>query len=224
VRAGLYKILAAGFILTAIQSAGLFAQDLASPGASAQVTFAFEHSGLPVPMFTLALGEDGAGTYKAEEGTEDFDRSFTVTAATAAKIFTLVRHVSLKPEVCASKAKNIADTGTKTLSYVAGATSANCTYNYSENKDVQQLTALFQGIAETMDEGRTLERLHRYDRLGLDAEMSSFADEVSAGRALELGTIAPCLRAIADDPQVIQRVRTRAAKFLALNPPVAAAS
>ena len=65
-----------------------------------------------------------------------------------------------------------------------------------------------------MDEGRRLEFLHRYDRLGLDAEMISFAQEVEAGRALELGTISPTLAAIADDTAVIQRVRLRAAKML----------
>jgi enoyl-CoA hydratase/carnithine racemase len=72
----------------------------------------------------------------------------------------------------------------------------------------------FLGIAYTMDEGRRLEFLHRYDRLGLDAEMILLAQEVDAGRALELGTIAPTLAAIADDEAVIQRVRTRAAKML----------
>ena len=34
---------------------------------------------------------------------------------------------------------------------------------------------MFLAIAFTMDEGRKLEFLHRYDRLGLDAEMNSLA-------------------------------------------------
>jgi hypothetical protein len=65
-----------------------------------------------------------------------------------------------------------------------------------------------------MDEGRRLEFLHKYDRLGLDAEMISLTEEAEAGRALELGTIAPTLAAIADDTAVIQRVRLRAQKML----------
>jgi hypothetical protein len=65
-----------------------------------------------------------------------------------------------------------------------------------------------------MDEGRRLEFLHRYDRLGLDAEMISLGQEVEAGRALELGTIAPALALIVDDTAVIQRVRLRAQKML----------
>jgi hypothetical protein len=197
---------------------GLTAQETIAAKPVARVTFTFERVGLPVPKFTLELAEDGAGSYHAEQASEPIDRALTLTAATTARVFALVRNAHLAPDVCASKAKNIADTGTKTLKYVAPDKTAACTYNYSENKDVQQLTEVFQGVAETLDEGLTLEHLHRYDRLGLDAEMTSFAGEVSAGRALELGTISPTLHSIADDPEVIQRVRTRAAKLLAINP------
>jgi hypothetical protein len=115
---------------------------------------------------------------------------------------------------CASKAKNIADTGKKTLTYTGADGSGSCTYNYSENKTIDTVTSTFQGIASTMDEGRRLEFLHKYDRLGLDAEMISLTQEAEAGRALELGTIAPTLAVIADDTAVIQRVRLRAQKML----------
>jgi hypothetical protein len=94
----------------------------------------------------------------------------------------------------------------------------SCTYNYTENMGVNALTGLFLAIAETMDEGRTLDHLHRYDRLGLDAAMSYLTQEVSAGRALELGTIATTLRSIADDAEVIERVRMRARALLTLVP------
>jgi hypothetical protein len=81
---------------------------------------------------------------------------------------------------------------------------------------------LLRGIAETMDEGRELDRLHRYDRLGLDDAMASLTEEVSNGSAREVGTIAPSLRAIAADAEVLQRVRARAAALLNLIPPDAA--
>jgi hypothetical protein len=76
------------------------------------------------------------------------------------------------------------------------------------------LTDTFLAIAYTIDEGRRLEFLHRYDRLGLDAEMISFSQELEAGRALEVGTISSALAAIVDDMAVIQRVRLRAQKML----------
>jgi uncharacterized protein (UPF0147 family) len=50
--------------------------------------------------------------------------------------------------------------------------------------------------------------------LGLDAEMNFLSQEVAAGRALELATIATTLESIANDTAVMQRVRLAAAKML----------
>jgi hypothetical protein len=149
---------------------------------------------------------------------QPFRSQVNISPATADRIFALGQKLDRFNITCASKAKNIADTGIKTLSYTAPDGSGSCTYNFSENKDVESLTAIFQGMAETMDEGRQLDHLHRFDRLGLDAAITFLAQEVSAGHALEMGTIAESLRSIADDEDVIQRVRARARTLLALAP------
>jgi hypothetical protein len=116
--------------------------------------------------------------------------------------------------VCASKAKNIADTGTKTITYAGPEGSGSCTYNYTEVKELASLTETFQGITETLDVGRQLDHLHRFDRLGLDAEMAYLKQEVTAGRALELQTIDETLRSIVQDADVMARVRARASAML----------
>jgi hypothetical protein len=195
--------------------------------------FRFERPGLPVPLYQLQIWENGAGQYRGEEmprtvGPADTApspqpfalKSFHVSPATAAKVLAIARVLNHFNFDCASKARNVADTGYKNLAYTVanGGVIGSCEYNYTENKDVQTLTDILEGIAETMDEGRKLDYLHRYDRLGLDAEMESFSREVADGRALELGTIAPTLRSIADDPDVMQRVRTRASALLTLVP------
>ena len=198
--------------------------------ATAEVTFAFERTGLQVPRFTLTVDQNGLGTYKgdqaqpvvlgvpAQPATVIFERKVVLTSKTTGRIFALAGELDHFNIACASKAKNVADTGTKTLTYIASGTMHSCTYNYTENKSVSVLTDLFEGIAETMDEGRELDHLRRYDRLGLDAAMNYLTQEVSAGRALELGTIAPTLRSIADDAEVIERVRMRARALLTLVP------
>jgi hypothetical protein len=200
-----------------------------SATTSSQVSFKFDRVGLPVPHFTLRVNENGTGTYQADQAeipatqtsmrgqaAQHIDRPANLSSGSVVKIFKAAQTLNHFNVECASKAKNIADTGTKTLTYAGSDGSGSCVYNYSENKTVQSLTEIFLGIASTLDEGRKLEFLHRYDRLGLDAEMNSFADEVKEGRALELGTISPTLTAIADDTAVIQRVRLRAAKMLEL--------
>ena len=76
------------------------------------------------------------------------------------------------------------------------------------------LTDFFQGMAYTLDEGRRLEFRQRYDRLGLDQEMATLLAQADAGRAPELGTIAPVLEALVADGDLLERVRLRARKLL----------
>jgi hypothetical protein len=198
-----------------------------SAKAQAEVSFKFDRIGLSVPHFVLRIREDGTGRYEADQSevqatvnsmrgqaAQHIDRPINLSKGTVAKIFKEARAANYFNIECASKAKNIADTGKKTLSYTGLDNSGSCTYNYSEDKLIDALTNTFLAIAYTIDEGRRFEFLHRYDRLGLDAEMISFAQEAEAGRALELGTISPTLAAIADDTAVIQRVRLKAQKML----------
>ena len=212
---------------------GQDARAVAAPASATQpqVVFAFERHGVPVPRYRFTVHVDGVAVYEGEESppavghdpaaegsAQPFRREVNISPSTVDRIFALGQKLDRFKIECAAKAKNIADTGTKTLSYTAPDGSGSCTYNYSENKDVQSITEIFQGMAETMDEGRQLDHLHRFDRLGLDDAMAFLAQEVSAGHALEVGTIAASLRSIADDEDVMQRVRARARTLLALAP------
>jgi hypothetical protein len=177
----------------------------------------------------VEIHEDGTGRSQADEaasvssqsssavqygGGKHIDRTIVVSPATVGKIFKLARSLDYFNTACDSKAKNIANTGKKTLTYVGVDGKGSCVYNYSENKNVAALTDTFLAIAFTMDEGRRLEFFHRYDRLGLDEEISTLAHEAEEGRALELGTIAPTLESIERDTALIQRVRLQAGKLL----------
>ncbi len=228
------SLAAVGSSLLVLSASGLamHAQDNATAASPApQVTFSFDRKGLPVPTYRFSVNQDATGAYQgqqipqshapavsAELPPQSFRQPITLSPATTARIFSLARQLKHFNITCASKAKNIADTGTKILAYSGPDGSGSCTYNYTESKDVQALTDIFQGIAETIDEGRELDRLHRYDRLGLDAAMTFLAQEVSAGRAIEVGTIAVSLRSITADPDVMERVRTRAGTLLAQIP------
>lgn len=198
--------------------------------AIATVTYRFERAGLSVPRFRMSVREDGTGRYEAEEvaastqtgegqvvvagPSSHVEREIALTPATTAKIFKTARAEKLFGTACASKAKNIADTGVKTLRYEGPDGSGSCTYNYTENKGIAMLTELFTGIATTLDEGRKLEFKRRYDRLGLDAELDVLEQASESGRAVELGTIASLLRELAGDTEMMQRVRLRSTKLL----------
>ena len=194
---------------------------------AAEVSFHFERTGLAVPKFTLTVDENGTARYEADEvvaarGATEAEpapvqhivRTVMLSKAATDRIFSTARALNRFATVCASTAKNIADTGTKTLHYTGDGGEGSCTYNFSENKRVVLLTDLFQGIARTLDVGRRLDFQHRFDRLGLDSTMASLSEEVNGGRAIELGIISPTLRSLAEDGEVLERVRQRASRLL----------
>lgn len=200
----------------------------AATTSSPEVSFQFERIGLAVPKFTLVVHEDGTGTYQAQlaavsgapgaaaaSSGAPINRPIRISSPTTDTIFKTARTLDRFNMECASKAKNIANTGNKTLSYKGADGQGSCLYNYSDNKGVTQLTELFQAIAFTMDEGRKLEFMHRFDRLGLYSEIDVLNREIKEKRALEVGNIAPALQAIIADEDLMQKVRERAAKLLA---------
>lgn len=226
--------LAATFVAAAFPAAAiaLAQQPDPAPAAPAQISFHFDRPGLTVPKFILTVNEDASGRYEADQifpaqpgssiqQTQHIDRKVTLSFATTAHIFAIARELDRFNITCASAAKNIADTGTKTLEYTGEGGNGSCTYNFSENKRVVSLTDLFQAIAVTLDMGRKLDFDHRFDRLGLDAATASLVEEVEAGRAAELGTIYTTLRSIAQDSELLDRVRSRAAKLLRQAQPAA---
>lgn len=196
--------------------------------SSPEVSFQFERVGLAVPKFTIVVHEDGTGSYQAQlapvsggagqlpvSAGPPVNKPIKVSAPNTQMIFQAAHSLDRFNIECASKAKNIADTGKKILSYKGADGQGSCLYNYSENKSVTQLTDLFQAIAFTMDEGRKLEFLHRFDRLGLYSEMDVLSHEIQEKRALEVGNIASALRSIIADEALMQKVRERAAHLLA---------
>jgi hypothetical protein len=201
------------------------------------VSFRFELAGERVPKFTVTIFSDATGTYEGEEAIggarpegdtpvppQLFHRELTVSPALAKRIFLLAGQLKHFKMECESKAKNMAATGMKTLTYRAPDDEGSCVYNFSDDEKVHELTMTFRGLAETMDVGRRLDFLRRFDRLGLDAELELLSNELGDGRAREPGMIAPSLRAIAGDADVMQRARTKAGALLATIPEGAAES
>ncbi len=210
----------------------------APPAPDAVLTFQYDRPGLPVPSFLFTLHHDGTGTYAASVQPSPPDtarygsypaspttplpptqvsRPISLSTQTTTQLFDAIHSTHNLHGGCESKAKNIASTGAKIITYSGPDGQARCAYNYTEIKSIASLTETFLAVAFTLDEGRKLELAHRYDRLGLDQEMRQLVDAVHEGRALELGNIAPVLTAIAEDSQLLERVRSRASSLLAVS-------
>ena len=166
----------------------------------------------PAAPWKVRLEADGAGTY-SESGT-----ATSATMPLTVSVVTLERvrqgEHAARSGKCETKAKNIAQTGEKTIRFEEAGKVAECTFNYSDDQGLTGALAAFQAVAETMQFGERLQHDQRYDRLGLDAEIDSLLEAKQGGRAIEIENIAPVLQALVEDDHVIDRVRRKAARLL----------
>ena len=109
----------------------------------------------------------------------------------------------------------VSSTGKKTLTYADQSRHFETTYDYSENKDIEEITNLFQGISNTIEHGRKLQFLRRFDRLGLEAELKGMESAAEGHNLEELQVIAPLLEEIAKDRAILNIARERAKRLLA---------
>ncbi len=145
----------------------------------------------------------------------DYQITFPISPANQDKIFKLAEQANYFNGNFDYKKHAVAGTGTKTLTYADPARHFETTYNWSENSAVDQLTKLFTGISATIEHGRKLAFLHRFDKLGLEAELKAMEDEAQNHYLSELQVIAPILESIANDSSVLNIARKRALRLLA---------
>jgi hypothetical protein len=185
----------------------------------------FTNDQLNPSHWTLILRSDGSGHFtslagKAQEGdapsvdAPNVDRDVQLSAAFTARVFEVAHHHHFFNESCESRLK-VAFEGWKKFSYTGPDGSGSCTFNYSKDKEIEELSGTFGAVAETMIEGARLQELLQHDRLGLDKEMDYLVDAAGSGRAVEISNIRQILVKLADDDEVLERVRKRARLLLA---------
>jgi hypothetical protein len=185
----------------------------------------YSNPGLTPAHWILKLSPDGSGHFWSERGnapmdasqgleTANLDRDIHVSAAFASRVFDTARQHKLSDAQCESRMK-VAFQGWKKVSYKGPDGSGSCTFNYSKDKEIQWLGESLVAVAGTVVEGARLETLLQHDRLGLDKEMEYLTEAAGDGRVQQIGTIRSILERLADDPEVMERVRKRARVLLA---------
>jgi hypothetical protein len=188
----------------------------------ASVSFTFDFPGSQPDHYAISVNSDAHTSYESsgrfentEEPADSFKLDLVISPTTAGRIFDLARRANYFQGDLDLKKKNLASTGVKTLAYHSAEKSGRSTYNYSQNRAVQELTALFQNLSTTLEFGRRLEFYHRYQKLALDDELKRMEDMAKGHSLEELSALSPILQQIANDQTVINPVRSRAERLLA---------
>jgi hypothetical protein len=188
------------------------------------ITFTQSWAEATPPYYSIVVSNDGQAAYhsssKAENLGEPYDVRFVMSDANLPKVVRLAKELNFFDGNFDYKKNKIAFTGAKTLQYKDGKAVHATSYNWSDNINVQQLTALFQGISETIELGRLIGEKYRFDKLGVDAEMKKMEAAAKAGRLEELQAIEPILTKIAKDPSMMNITRRRAEFLLSKIPKV----
>jgi hypothetical protein len=184
--------------------------------APATVTFSFSNPGLDPPAYTLLIHADGSGVYRqpTPSGASQPDIPITLDPALRQQLFAAARHSRFFAVECQMKHSRVAFSGQKIFAYSGPEGNGSCTFNYAKDQQLDQLGEQLEAVVATLVDGKHLAVLLAHDKLGLDAAVNQLAQAQSGGQALDLGNIAPVLRAIAADDGVLDHTRTLALSLL----------
>lgn len=191
----------------------------------ATIAFSLDFPKSDPEHYQITVASDGHARYECSarisdesEDREVYKSEFTMSDATRARVFDLAAQAHYFAGKIDSGNRKLAFTGAKKLVYADGQRNNAADYNYSLSPPVQQLTALFQNLAATLEFGRRLSYEHRYQKLALDDELKHMEDQARRNELAELQAVKPILQAIYDDPSVMNVVRARAQRIMDMGP------
>lgn len=208
----------------------LFAQDQkqASNPPEPTITFDLYWAAATPQSYTITVQSSGQASYVSRNPTKadanqsadpDFTLDFTLSPATRDRLFSLARAADYFHGDFAYRKHAVATTGKKTLTYADPTRHFQTTYDYSQNPTIEDVTRIFQGVSNTIEHGRKLQFLRRFDKLGLDQELKGMEELAQNGYMIEIQIIAATLQNIANDPAVMNIARQRAQHLLSsVNP------
>jgi len=188
----------------------------------ATVSYTQDFEGSNPSHYELTITSDGHASYTSNGQLSDkadpaelIPVEFAISDKVRQQIFDLAKRAKYFDGRVDSGRTNIANTGTKVLTYKDDKRSTKATYNYSPIPAVADLTSIFQNLCTTLEFGRRLTFFHKYQKLALDDELKRM-DEMRRDTMLgDLQAIAPILRDIANDQKVMNVSRSRALRLLA---------
>ncbi|HEX7730769.1 MAG TPA: hypothetical protein VF392_17195 [Terracidiphilus sp.] len=174
--------------------------------------------------WTLVLRANGQGNFRAEPAkpapglktieVPTIDRGVQISPDFAGRVFRVATSDRVLGNKCESHLR-VAFQGWKTIQYQGPEGKGSCTFNYSRDRQIQEMGESLVAVAATLIEGARLELLRQHDPLGLDRETSFMVEGAADGRLQQIGAIRNILESLEQDPAVMEMVRKRIRILLA---------
>jgi hypothetical protein len=148
-----------------------------------------------------------------------YQRNFQLSPDLRDQIFSLAHSADYFRGDFEFRKHKVAFAGTKTLEYSAPTIQGKASFNYSQNPYVSKLADIFEGIAFDLQTETRLQRLLRYDRLGLNQELAILEQRAKSGDWVAPQLLTKVLQQIANDRNVMDIARRRAQHLLKVASP-----
>lgn len=182
-------------------------QDAASP--KARITFTKEFPGSAPAYYSVAVTEDGHVVY-ATEPDDKQPVSFQLSPAVTRQIFETAERLNFFKGAQLETKKKVANMGKKTVRYSRDGVQNEAVFNYTENLDAAALAAIFEKISITEQHLMVLDRVVRFDKLGVMKQLLAIESSMDRKDIIEPGQFVPLLERVAGSTTFMNIARERA--------------
>ncbi len=202
---------AAGFLLAGVSA---LAGEQAGPG-KAKITFTKVLKGSLPEFLSISVDSTGVATYEGRKLDDPpAPRTLRLTEQTTRRIFDLAARLGNFEDGDLESHKKVANLGKKTLAYDDGAKNHQAVFNYTQRRDAQELTDIFERISTVAQHIATLEYSIKYDHLSLPAQLRQIQADLERRALTDPELLAPTLEKIVNNPRFLHLAQTRAQNIL----------
>jgi hypothetical protein len=164
---------------------------------------------------SMSVDSMGAGTYEGRRLDEPpSPRAMKLSAATTGRLFDLAQALNHFKDVDLESHKKVANLGSKTLTYHEGNEKYQVEFNYTLNRQAQELIDLFEKIAAVEQHIVALEYEVKYDHLGLPRELLQIQIDLDNKALADVQLMVPTLDEIVKNPRFLHLAQVRAQNIL----------
>jgi hypothetical protein len=159
----------------------------------------------------IKVSQNGAATYDIRQIDEESDPvAFEINPPLVQRIFDLASKLHNFQGVDLDIHRRIANLGEKTFVYTKGAESHEVKFNYTLDDSATQLLNIFEGLARQESDLSNLQRVMRYDRLGVNDALIQIEADYNSKTLPEPERLLGALDQVSADDKFIDIARQRA--------------
>jgi len=169
-----------------------------------------------IEFYGLELDQRGKGKFSFKKREEDaLELDFELKQA---KVETLLSYFLQADFLNESKdfvsPRKVADMGMKTVRFETGARKREVTFNYTEDKTLQEIVDFFENLCQQEKSLFEMGLALKYDRLGIPKKLDELDRNLTAKRIVDPERFTPVLERIYQDESLMNLARTEAKKIL----------